>query len=391
MKVALLAPLPPVRSGIADYAVAWRAALQARGVEVAVPAMPDGADLPAEWPDVGDAAWQGVDVVHAEIGGGRSREFLALERLRQRRPDLPLTATVHDPERLVWRAPVLPPVLRTVARWPRPWPQLAMLACDRATLARERALAAGLSAMVTLTATGASCLAERMRVPAENVRVIPHGNALPPPEHLADPVPLRLLYFGFIYPGKGIEDLLAAVQRVARDHAGAFRLTLAGGSAPELAFGPRGDYVAGLREQVRARGLEGMVDWQLDLPAEHVPALIGAHHALVLPYRESRKLSLLGRMRGTSGALSWACACGRGAIASDARAFPEEVSHGNGRVYPQGDVAALAESIVALIRDPAMVRQWAAQAAALGRQRAWPEVAGQFAAFFERVVAEGRP
>mgnify|MGYP002653794097 CR=1 FL=1 len=80
---------------------------------------------------------------------------------------------------------------------------------------------------------------------------------------------------------------------------------------------------------------------------------------MVLPYRESRKLAWLGQMRGTSGALAWAIACGRGAITSDARAFAEEIGSGNGAAFAQGDVPALARRIELLLEQPRLLRDWA--------------------------------
>lgn len=373
--------MPPAQSGIADYAASWCAAMQGAGVEVAVVDTASALGMRSDAPE-----WRGVQLVHAEIGGGRGGEFLALEQLNAMRPDLPLTATVHDPERLIWRAPMLPPALGWAARLPRPLPQLAMLACDPVTLARERRLASSLAGMVTLTATGAACLSARMQVPAARVHVIEHGNAVMPSAPLPPPEPLRLLYFGFVYPGKGLEDLLAAVAKVVVGGARDLRLTIAGGSAPELAFGGRADYVAGLRALAGTMGIGQRLDWRLNLPAAEVPGLIQSHHVLVLPYRESRKLSLLGRMRGTSGALSWANACGRGVIASDARAFPEEVSHGNGMVFPEGDVAALAACIERLLHEPALAQAWAACASTLGVERGWGRVAERFRSFFSETI-----
>nr|WP_272494224.1 glycosyltransferase [Stenotrophomonas mori] len=375
-----------MQNGIADYAQAWMTAVRAAGVEVVVPPQQQG-----QW-DTADAGfWQGIDGVHAELGGGRGPEFLALEQLRARFPQLPLSATVHDPERLVWRSPSLP---RGPGRWlaaaPRPLPQLLALSQDRRTLARERALARRLDALVTLTRSGGQVLAERLQVGADKVHFIAHGNGVFAPQALPDTVPLQLLYFGFLYPGKGIEDLLDALARVRRQRPdAAVRLTLAGGSAPELAFGRRGDYVAGLRERARRLGIGDWIQWRLDLPAAQIVPCVQAHHAMLLPYRDSKKLALLGRMRGTSGALSWANACGRGVIASDARAFAEEVSHGNGDVFAQGDSAALAERITALLDAPARAAEWAAGAAALGQQRQWPRIAARFAALFAS-LQEGR-
>lgn len=379
MRLALLAPLPPLQNGIADYAQAWMTALRAAGVEVLVPPRRNG-----HW-DTADAGfWQGVDVAHAELGGGRGPEFVALEQLHARFPQLPLTATVHDPERLVWRSPSPP---RGIGRWlaaaPRPLPQLLALAQDRRTLARERALAQQLDAVVTLTRSGGQVLVERMQLVADKVHFIAHGNGVFAPAALPPSTPLQLLYFGFIYPGKGIEDLFDALASVRSQRPeAALRLTLAGGSAPELAFGSRGDYVAELRARAQRLGIADWIQWRLDLPADQIVACVQAHHAMLLPYRDSRKLALLGRMRGTSGALSWANACGRGVIASDARAFAEEVSHGNGVVFAQGDHAALSVRIIELVDAPAQAEAWAAGAAQLGQQRQWPHIAVRFAALF---------
>jgi glycosyltransferase involved in cell wall biosynthesis len=230
-----------------------------------------------------------------------------------------------------------------------------------------------------------------MQVAADKVHFIAHGNGVFAPQPLPEAPPLQLLYFGFIYPGKGIEDLLDALALVRRQRPeAAVRLTMAGGSAPELAFGSRGDYVAELRERAQRLGVGDWIQWRLDLPAAQIVPCVQDHHVMLLPYRDSKKLALLGRMRGTSGALSWANACGRGVIASDARAFAEEVSHGNGVVFAQGDPAALAGRIIALVDAPAQASAWAAGAAALGQQRQWPRIAAQFAALFASLQESGR-
>jgi glycosyltransferase involved in cell wall biosynthesis len=105
---------------------------------------------------------------------------------------------------------------------------------------------------------------------------------------------------------------------------------------------------------------------------------------MVLPYRESSKLKLLGKLRGTSGALSWATACGRGVITSDARSFAEEVSHGNGEIYPQGNVAALKDALTRLCEQPQLAQSWADRAAILGRERVWSLTAKRFEQLFQQ-------
>ncbi|MGH6647874.1 glycosyltransferase [Aquabacterium sp.] len=389
MRLALLSPLPPEQTGIADYAAHWRRAVNAAGVEVLTPLQgqrPIQSREDAErW--VAERDWSKVDVVHAELGGGRHGEFFVLSALAAL-PNRPaLSATIHDPERIVWRpvsalwraldeAPWVPGLVSKV---------LAVL-IDPHTLWAERALAKRLDGLVALTNTGAQRLAKRMKVPVAKVRVIPHGTQTLSAQPLPELSPLRLLYFGFIYSGKGIEDLvdaLGALRKQEPELAGQVRLTIAGGTAPDIAFGAGGSYLDGLRQRVESQGLSEQVGWEFDIDEHDIAGLIQRHHLMVLPYRESRKLSLMGQMRGTSGALSWAIAAGRGAITSDARAFAEEISHGNGVAYPQGQVAALTEAIGAVLKEPEKVKQWAKAASFLNEQRLWSRTGQAFVHYFE--------
>jgi len=390
MRIALLAPLPPEKNGIADYANHFKTALEQLGVTVATPLSGAQGSTQAIQQAIAAFNWQSVDLVHAELGGGRLGEFLALRELRKAHPTLALTATVHDPERIVWRRERLPFPLNLLERLPSPLPQAAVVLADPLTLREERQVARGLTRLITLTRLGADCLTQRMQLPPGKVAVINHANLAIPPAPLPALDTLHLLYFGFIYRGKGIEDLLQALAdmfKQAPELRGRVRLTLAGGTAAEMAFGAGGNYLEQLNSQIAALGLTDTLDWRLNLPAAEIAQTIQAHHVMVLPYRESKKLGLLGRQRGTSGALSWAAACGRGAITSDARAFAEEVASGNGAIYPQGDVAALTAQLLRLACTPSLVRDWAERAGEIGRERLWPLTAQRFKQLFEQAIA----
>ncbi|MFS1291853.1 glycosyltransferase [Pseudomonas piscis] len=390
MHIAVLAPMPPEQNGIADYAAHLRTALQERGIRISTPLQGLGNDPQRATERVAQVDWQDIDLVHAELGGGRLAEFHALRALRQRFPSLPLSATVHDPERLVWRRAALPWPLSLAARLPSPMPQLATVLADPICLHEEKQLARSLNRLITLTRAGGECLRQRMGLRAEQMVVIPHGNLAIPARPLPPLTPLRLLYFGFIYRGKGIEDLLDALAMVFTqqpDLRQRLRLTLAGGSEPEMAFGTAGSYLDQLRQHIQRLNLQDSIDWQLDLPAGDIPRVIQDHHVMVLPYRESSKLKLLGQLRGTSGALSWAVACGRGAITSDARSFAEEVAQDNGVIFPQGNVAALAAEISHLCASPELVERWAEHAAMIGAHRVWSQTAERFARVFADACA----
>lgn len=387
MHIALLAPLPPEQNGIADYAGHLKNALENLGVRVSTPLAGIGNDQALAVQRVAETDWTGIDLVHAEIGGGRLAEFHALRALRKRFAKLPLTATAHDPERLVWRRATLPWPLSMASAWSSPLPEIATVIADPLCLHEERQLARSLTRLVTLTQAGGAALRQRMGLREAQMAVIAHGNLAIAPAPLPALQPVRLLYFGFIYRGKGIEDLLDALADLLsrQPHLRTrTRLTLAGGSEPEMAFGPSGSYLEQLRTRITQLGLTDLIDWNLDLPASAIAEVIQAHHVMVLPYRESSKLKLLGKLRGTSGALSWALACGRGVITSDARSFAEEVSHGNGMIFPQGNVAALSAALNEICAVPERARQWAAQASVLGQQRVWSQTAEHFLKVFEQ-------
>lgn len=392
MRLALLSPLPPEQTGIADYAAHFRRAINGAGIEVLTPLHGQRplTSLAAARAWVAERDWSRVDVVHAELGGGRHSEFFALCALAELSQRPALSATIHDPERIVWR-PVnrLWQAVERLRFVPRPLRQALALLCDPHTAFAERRLARRLDGLVTLTDTGATRLAARMRIPKSKVSVVPHGTLEIAPAPLPPLQPLKLVYFGFIYSGKGIEDLVDALAHVCAQQSeqrDLVRLTIAGGTAPDIAFGSQGSYLDSLRARVAERGLQDQVDWDLDIDARDIPALIQRHHVMVLPYRESRKLSLLGQMRGTSGALAWAIACGRGAITSNARAFAEEIQSGNGESYPQGHVASLSAALARLLAEPELAGAWARQAARLAAQRQWPLTGQHFRAHFDAVV-----
>jgi glycosyltransferase involved in cell wall biosynthesis len=393
MRLALLSPLPPEQNGLADYAAHFRASLNQAGVEVLTPL---AGQRPVEtlamartW--VAERDWRRVDVVHAELGNGRHSEFLILSALASLPHRPALSVTAHDPERLVWK-----PVNRFWATvngmdsLPQAVKASVALASDPLTLLAERRLARQLDGLVTFTQTGGGRLVKRMKVPVDRVSVIPHGVVLLPQKPLPPMEAVRLLYFGFIQQGKGIEDLIDALGRVktqSPEQAALLRVTIAGGMAPDSALAARTTYLAQLQQRAERRGVLGQIQWELDVDERDIAELMHRHHLLVLPHHAPRPLALFGQLRSTSRVLAWCIACGRGAITSDAQAFAEEVSHGNGVAYRRGDVAALAVLIQRVLDEPEVLKQWAARAGAMAQERAWAMTGQRFVGHLQRAIS----
>jgi glycosyltransferase involved in cell wall biosynthesis len=394
MRLALLSPLPPEQTGIADHAAHCRLALNHAGVEVLTPLQGQRplTSLAAAKAWVAERDWRRIDVVHAELGVGRLSEFYTLAALAAL-PNRPaLSATVHAPDRLVWRP------TQGLARWAQmqPWlPAPLVQALDRLAsplaLLAERRLARQLDGLAVHTQAGGQRLVRRLRLRPDRLSIIPHGVISLPAKPLPALEPLRLMYFGFIHRGKGIEDLIDAVGRLRAKHpdlAGRVRLCIAGGSTPDVPQASGRAYLQALRDRIERRGLTTQVDWELDVDERDLPDLIQRHHLMVLPHREPRRM--WGRACGSSGALAWALASGRGVITSNARAFAEEVGHGVGVTYPQGDVGALTQQLLQVASEPDVLRRWAEQASALALTRAWATTGQRFAGHFQR-TAERAP
>jgi glycosyltransferase involved in cell wall biosynthesis len=173
-------------------------------------------------------------------------------------------------------------------------------------------------------------------VPIVIARMPPHLPAAAPahpaaPSHLAertvDLAPglrTRLLFFGVVRPGKGLDILLQALARTP-EHV---TLTVVG----EFRDGP-----AGTRQLITALGLGTRVTLRPGyLPAHQIPALFAAADALVLPYREATG----------SQNVQLAFSYGVPVVATTAGALAEAVRNGvDGLTCAPGDVEDLARAL----------------------------------------------
>jgi glycosyltransferase involved in cell wall biosynthesis len=195
-----------------------------------------------------------------------------------------------------------------------------------------------MDAVIAHTENGARRLRELIGLPADRVRVIPHGafdyltrlpdEALLPIELEGAKGPV-ILFFGLMRPYKGIDTLLEAYAEVE-------------GAELWIVGNPRMDLVELIE---RSRRLPGKVRW---LPRfiedREIPALMRAADLLVLPYRDIEQ----------SGVLYTGLAFGKAMVLSDVGGFGEVArKHDAARLVAPDDPAALAAALVDLTSDPA--------------------------------------
>jgi starch synthase len=256
----------------------------------------------------------GPDVIHLQQGHHVFN--LALGRLRE----IPLVVTVHEA-----RAPRRPRHQR------RRMPQAAM---DVAFRRADRIIVHG--------ETGRAPVAGRGVEPGA-IHVVPRAA----PQNV-DPAPGRedgstVLFFGRIYPYKGLEHLIEAAPLVAA-------------RVPDARF-----VIAGTGQRLRrCRRLMGDSDrFRVEdrfIPREERDALFRAASVVVLPYVDA----------STSAVLPVAQAHAKPVVVTAVGGLPEAVDHGlAGLVVPPRDPAALAGALVRLLSDHALRRRLGAA----GRRR----------------------
>ncbi len=196
-------------------------------------------------------------------------------------------------------------------------------------------LLAEMDAVVVHSEHGAGRLRSDFGVPADRLRVIPHGafdyltrqeDEVPLPAELRRVEGPVILAFGLIRPYKGTDVLLEAFSRVERGE-----LWIVG--MPRMPM----DELRALAEQ--APGRVRFIDRFIADP--EIPAFMRRANVVVLPYRNIEQ----------SGVLYTALAFGRPLVLSSVGGFTEIGERGAARLVPPDDPDALAEAITELIAD----------------------------------------
>jgi glycosyltransferase involved in cell wall biosynthesis len=245
---------------------------------------------------------------------------------------------------------------------------------------------AAADAVVVMTETARSRLFTGFDVDPSKVLLIPHGAATPSagPTDVRRPIgdPPRLLTWGLLGPGKGIEWAIDALVELS-DLRPQPEYVIAGATHPKVRERHGEEYRDMLVERAARSGSPADVvfdDTYRDLVS--LTDLIQSADLVVLPYDS--------RDQVTSGVLVDAVAAGRPVVST---AFPHAVellASGAGIVVPQRDPGALAAAIRAVLTDPGRAASMAAEARRLAPDLAWSAVARRYVRLGDRLVGAQR-
>lgn len=190
---------------------------------------------------------------------------------------------------------------------------------------------------------------QRNGVPAEKIRVIPHGIPLSQRQPLVGDLghrPLRLLFVGRICHVKGLHVLLQATQGLPSERV---ELHIVGGAVTR----PEQRYLTGLYNTFNA----GNIYWYGKCSREQVEQWLMHCDVLVHP-------AICLEVFGLN--IAEAMAIGRPVVASRCGGAEMQIAHGhNGWLVPANDVSALQQQLAVLIENPAQVSAMANQLGAV--------------------------
>ncbi len=237
----------------------------------------------------------------------------------------------------------------------------------------QRAIIDGLGRVadgfVALSQSAHDRLITHYRIEPSRVAVVPHGSSWTVQPPLVPPR-RRLLTWGLLGPGKGIERAIDAIATL--DLPGPPVTYRVAGQIHPTVLAQYGDsYMQHLERRIAAGGLGNQVvfdnRYQDD---DHLLGVVAAADVVILPYDNTQQIS--------SGVLTEAISAGRPVVAT---AFPHaiEMLHGGaGIVVDHDDRTGMSRAIATLLTDELAYRRAADAAAAISGDLGWDAIARRF-------------
>ena len=246
------------------------------------------------------------------------------------------------------------------------------------------------SRVMVMSQHGRDLLINRYKAAPDLIEVIPHGAPDRPFGREAAfkaqlgiaPAQNVLMTFGLLGPGKGLEQVIAALPMVvARYPDTIYRIV--GATHPNLLARDGEAYRESLMALAEALGVAGHIVWDNRfLEVGELLDQLEACDIYLTPYP--------GLQQATSGTLSYAVALGK-AVVSTPYVHARELLAGEvGVLVAPGSSEAIADAVLGLLGDPARLAATKARAYAAGRRTIWPEFARATAAMLHRAVVQRR-
>lgn len=237
--------------------------------------------------------------------------------------------------------------------------------------------------LVVMTGKAEEFLREVYQAPASKIDLIPHGIPDMPfvdPNYFKDEFGVAgkqvVLTFGLLSPNKGIEYALQALPAIVREFPDVVYVVL-GQTHPNLLREQGETYRLSLERLAKDLGMQKhVVFFNRFVELEELKAFIGAADLYLTPYLNEAQI--------TSGTLAYAFGAGKAVVSTPYWHAAELLAEGRGRLVPFRDANAIADAVIALLRDDSHRHALRKQAYRLGREMVWSSVAAQYLKAFEQ-------
>ena len=242
------------------------------------------------------------------------------------------------------------------------------------------------SRVMVMSVHGRELLIERYSASPELIEVIAHGAPDRPFGREAEfkarlgiaATQNVLMTFGLLGPGKGLEQVIAALPAVvARYPDTVYRIV--GATHPNLVASHGESYREGLMALAEELGVAGHIVWEnrfLDTP--ELLDQLEACDIYLTPYGNLQQ--------ATSGTLSYAVALGKAVVSTPYVHARELLAGGVGVLVAPDSSAGIAAAVIGLLADRSRLDATKARAYAAGRKTIWPQFAAATAALLRRAV-----
>jgi len=244
--------------------------------------------------------------------------------------------------------------------------------------------------LVVMADRGRQMLHEIYAAPLSKIDLIPHGIAdvgFVDPTYFKDQFQVEgrtvLLTFGLLSPNKGIEYVLNALPKVLAEFPDVVYIVL-GATHPNELRNHGEAYRLSLEILATQNKLEKHVIFcNQFVDPENLKEFMGAADLYITPYLNATQI--------TSGTLSFAFGSGKAVVSTPYWHAADLLADGQGALVPFADSSAMADEILALLRDDTRRNNMRKNAYRLGREMIWSNVAQMYMHSFELARLEGAP
>jgi glycosyltransferase involved in cell wall biosynthesis len=241
------------------------------------------------------------------------------------------------------------------------------------------------TAVIVMAEKGRELLQSKYAVPADKIKVIPHGI---PDSPFVEPDSVKtrrgfngrsvILTFGLLSPDKGIEVMIDAMPAIVQRRADAVYVVL-GATHPNLVRSEGEAYRERLQARVRQLGIEDHVVF-LDqfVDQETLIDFISMCDVYVSPYLKVAQM--------TSGTLAYSFGLGKAVVSTPYWHAQELLAGGRGLLVPFGDADSIGREIADLLTDDTRRQLMRQRAYSHSRGMTWARIAERYVAVFDEAT-----